>query len=411
MSLTVKRLNGDTTFLLTFNPQIAPSTTDSRFPGSYTILIDPWLSGPSSVWTPRFQISHHTDPLAVKSLAKLDPPDLILISQDKPDHCHRETLCSLPRDSRIPILATAAAAKLIKSWTHFDPSLIASLRPYSTKKPSSIHRIPLPAYSSASAPGELTIAYMPQKHDLTRLHNAIGLTYTPPSTLTTTPSGHLVNLPLSPPASPSSPHSPTSDRRTRSFSSLRSRSLENAAAMTPAPSTPGSRPPSRETEKTLSVLYTPHGVAYAAIKPYITSFLTPLNALPLTALFHSINTEQNPWFMGGKVAAGYPGGLEILRKVGACYWVGCHDEVKENRGLATVLIRSGRFGVEEVQGIVEEMFLAGRGEGGNGNGNGGEKRDSGVSVGVKGEGGAGKRRGRVPIVVEVGVGEVMRIEG
>ncbi|EOA89897.1 uncharacterized protein SETTUDRAFT_26219 [Exserohilum turcica Et28A] len=49
MSLSVQSLNGDTCFLLTFDPPAAPLTSPGLFPGSFTILVDPWLSGPSII--------------------------------------------------------------------------------------------------------------------------------------------------------------------------------------------------------------------------------------------------------------------------------------------------------------------------------------------------------------------------
>ncbi|KAJ9623928.1 hypothetical protein H2203_005374 [Taxawa tesnikishii (nom. ined.)] len=400
MSLKVKHLNGDTTFLLTFTPAIAPANSAQRFPGDFIILVDPWLKGPSSVWTPKFQISHHTRPSAITSLKDLPEPDLILISQDKPDHCHRETLCSLPPSSQIPILATAAAAKKIRSWNHFEnPDIVSALREYRDKNESgTIYRRPLPPYSSSSAPGEITVSYMPQRMDMTRLHNALGITYRPPSTVTKAVTGQIVNLPLSPPVSPPIHRPMTADSNTRPQSLTRNRSIASIASRPDTPTSIGyfHATPAEHRERTLSVLYSPHGVSTATVAPY-TSFLARENALPLTALFHSINTEQNPWFMGGRVAAGYPGGLDLLRKVGAHYWISAHDEDKDNRGFATVMINSGRYKVEEVQRLVEQEFL------GSCDGlSAGRKRDSAHSV---------KEMGRVPIVVDIDVGEEMRIDG
>src|ERR1700760_2952743 len=133
MALRIQQLNADTTFLLTFSPTFAPDSStirkkSKRFPGEYTILVDPWLSGHSSILHPAFQISHHTTPPMIASLAQLKQEvDLIIISQDKPDHCHKETLCSWPTKKKVEILATPAAAKKIRSWRHFDPLHVHSL--------------------------------------------------------------------------------------------------------------------------------------------------------------------------------------------------------------------------------------------------------------------------------------------
>lgn len=357
MALTVKHLNADTTFLLTFSPAFAPPHADTQFPGSFTILIDPWLDGPSSIWNPKFQISHHTTESCVKSLTDLPEPNLIIVSQDKPDHCHRETLCSLPAHSHIRILATPAAAKKIISWNHFKNASIESMQPYNASSPKTIQRIPVPSYTRSSAPGEITIAYLPAKMDVTRLHNAIGITYRAPGSQTTAPSGTVVDLPLSPPASPGS--SPTVSRPRTAERSVSFSADPSGGLLTPPPDTPSTGqmhdfPLMPTREKTLSVLYSPHGVSMSAISPYASAHLAKESALPLTALFHSINTEENPWFMGGQVAAGYPGGANIVRKLGAQCWISAHDEVKDNRGWSVAFIKSTRYTMEDVQKKLEE---------------------------------------------------------
>ncbi|KAL1303296.1 hypothetical protein AAFC00_006702 [Neodothiora populina] len=355
MPFTVKHLNADSTFLVSFTPSFTPSDADADFPGSFTILIDPWLSGHSSVWKPSFQISHHTSAPCVQSLTDIRLPDLIIISQDKPDHCHRETLCTLPHDTRIRILATPAAAKKIKSWKHFTNATIEFLVPYSPEKSDSLVRILLQNYNSRSEPGEMTISYLPQKMDLTALHNAIGITYRSPGTTTITNSGTIVDLPVSPPVSPASSRTQTPHAQ-RSVESVNA----NHSYMTPPASPtdeqhPGSALPG-PSQRTLSVLYSPHGVSYSAIAPYAASHLKKESALPLTALFHSINTEENPWFMGGVVAAGYPGGEKIVRELGAEYWISAHDEVKDNQGWSVTWIKSTAYTVEAAQRKLDQVL-------------------------------------------------------
>ncbi|KAI5204142.1 hypothetical protein E4T39_03805 [Aureobasidium subglaciale] len=90
------------------------------------------------------------------------------------------------------------------------------------------------------------------------------------------------------------------------------------------------------------------------IESYASSHLAKMSALPLTALFHSINIEENPWFMGGVVAAGYPGGAEIIRKMGARYWISAHDEVKDNQGWSVIWIKSTVYSAEEAQQKLDE---------------------------------------------------------
>ncbi|KAM0715863.1 hypothetical protein Q7P37_008377 [Cladosporium fusiforme] len=208
MSLTIQHLNADCTFILSFAPTFATTSNSNRIHGAFTILIDPWLAGHSSVFHPSFQYTKHVDEPYITSLADLEQDlDLIIISQDKPDHCHRETLCSLPKNKHVNILATPAAAKKIKSWNVFDKNRIHTLPAYKPERKDSLIRIPLPAYTSTSQPGELTIAHLPTKRDLTRVHNAIAMTYRPPSTLFSTHNLHLIDdAQIPPPHYPSYTH-------------------------------------------------------------------------------------------------------------------------------------------------------------------------------------------------------------
>lgn len=385
MALRVQNLNADTTFLLTFTPPFAPDkSTKKRFPGDFTILIDPWLSGHSSILHPTFQISHHTSEPAITNLKDIRKQiDLIIISQDKADHCHKETLCSLPQNSRINILATPAAAKKVRSWKHFGPKQVHVMNAYNPSDPDTIIRIPLQAYSSASADGEITIANIPAKFDVTGLHNAIGITYQPPSSVFTLNTqfsryeeGTTVKLDEKGISRPS-----TAPQRPQTASSAAEPPMPKhpLSKTTSNPNTPAMPIPQDSTsptridsgiarssssqtnrEKTLSIIYTPHGVQPRILKPYLQSHLKPLNALPVSALLHSINVEANPWFMGGQIAAGAPGGVELLKAIGgSANWIGAHDEVKENKGVATTWIKSRQFEVDEVKGMLESAGVRG----------------------------------------------------
>jgi len=350
MSLSVKNLNGDTSFLITFSPRSAPDHCRERFPGAFTILLDPWLVGHSSVWNAAFQISHHTSTPVISSLKDLKP-DLILISQAKPDHCHKQTLCTLPSDSKIKILAVPEAAKQIKSWKHFHHPNISVLNPYTAKDNSSVYCIKLDAYTSNTVEGQMTISYIPEKRDMTGLHNAIGITYRPPGTSFMNHAGVRIDLPLSPPLTPSQLHT---DARPRSGDT--ESSFERALNLLSGVDSPmegqlslATTTPYLAGERTIAILYTPHGMSHATLAPYVDTHLVPLDALPLTALFHSMNVERNPWLLGGLVAHGFPGGLELAQKIGSKYWISAHDEVKDNKGWATVWIKSRPYSLEEAQ--------------------------------------------------------------
>ena len=112
-------------------------------------------------------------------------------------------------------------------------------------------------------------------------------------------------------------------------------------------------PPYHDREKTLSIIYSPHGVSYDIIRPYATWHLVSESALPLTALLHSMDCVENPWWLGGNISAGSPGGLEIARNLYARAWISAHDADKDNRGWAVKQTRIGQHGVDEVKRMLE----------------------------------------------------------
>ncbi|OAL46227.1 hypothetical protein IQ07DRAFT_200444 [Pyrenochaeta sp. DS3sAY3a] len=330
MSLSVKSLNGDTSFLLVFSPPVAPVSSPGLFPGSFTILIDPWLVGPSIILNSIFSISQQKAQPCISHLKELDlEPDLVLISQHKPDHCHEETLRQLPPDCESTILATPAAVKKILSWKHFRPELVHALPRFVEGEGKSIYRIILPPPTPRGSCGEVTVTWMPAKRDISGLHHAIGITYRPPCTVLSLQSPtHYLDLPMSPPASPGSPMTISSSPRT----------------IVPSPY--------NDREKTLSVIYSPHGVSYNIIQPYATSHLVSESALPLTALLHSLDCVENPWWLGGNISAGSPGGLEIAQNLYAQAWISAHDADKDNRGWAVKQTRIGQYAVDEVMKMI-----------------------------------------------------------
>ena len=381
MALSIKALNNDTSFLLTFAPSITPSDvkTPELFPGAYTILIDPWLSGPATILSQKFSVQEHTSPSCIESLRDLPEPDMVLISQDKPDHCHEETLCQLSPHVRSIILGPSKACKKIRGWRHFDLGCVQCLKPYNPRDPTTVFRLEIPPFSANGTPGELTVCLLEPKRDLSGLHNAIGLTYRPPSSVLSVNLNSYKNLAppssspttatgISPPSPVDSPTSPTSNpplppppsSDTLSDPRPKTPKFVSATANTIVPSP---NPSTRQTEKTLSVLYTPHGVPYAALEPWATAHLVTLAALPPTLFLHGFNAVEAPWYLGGNMMAGLPGGLEIVRKLLPRVWVGVHDEEKKLRGAMAGTVRKTGFGLEEVEKRVGEA-LGGEGKGG-----------------------------------------------
>lgn len=329
--MTIQHLNGDSTFLLTFAPSdvFPPSPGPTKFPGSFSILLDPWLSGPSQIWHPKFSLSNHTVPSHIQHLSELPRPDVVLISQEKPDHCHEATLRQLPPDLRDTlILAEPAAAKKIKGWRYFNASRLCALTSFSETKSDTIIRFAIPAFTPTTTPGEVTIAFITAKRDITGLHNAIGITYRAPS-FKPLDSLSTLNLPSTPPDSPDSPDFLTT-------------SISEVTTLRPLP----------EKSRTLSLIYSPHGVNYPHIKPYVISHLVQQAALPLTALLHSFDRVQNPWWLGGNISAGLPGGLEIAQNLLARAWISAHDEDKEISGFSVSSIKTRKYSVDEVKAIL-----------------------------------------------------------
>ncbi|KAL8831537.1 MAG: hypothetical protein Q9191_000815 [Dirinaria sp. TL-2023a] len=384
MSLTVKHLNGDTTFLLTFAPK-TPTLVSSYHrqpPGTFTVLIDPWLSGPSSMWHPKFLLSKHTVESCISDLSQIPEPNVVLVSQDKPDHCHEATLRQLnPLSKSITVLAQPAAAKRIQGMKHFDPSRVFALPTFSDRRPDSVIRFYIPPTSPDGLPGEATIAFIPAKMDMSGLHNAVGITYRPPSAptpppitfsiptpppnsvyeLPQQPSFQAQSTPLTPPESPLQRTSMlSSSTATVSNASSQMSSATTATSMTSQTHTANSPSVSSVSsvtsrpipEKTLSLIYSPHGVSYDLIRPYASSHLVTSAALPLTALLHSFDRVQNPWWLGGNVNAGLPGGVEIAQNLMARCWISAHDEEKENSGLAVMKVATRKYNVGQVRELV-----------------------------------------------------------
>ena len=182
MSVTVKHLNADSTFLLTFSPEPRPAAFDLRSSqGAYTILIDPWLTGPSIVSAPWFAKTVHNIPPCIRDLSEIEEPDVVLVSQNKPDHCHGATLRQLNPEGKTVIAAEHGAAKTIRSWKHFDPRRVIGLEKYNPREKFSSLRLDIPPLSPLGDRGEVVISFIPAKNYVTGLHNAFGITYRPPT--------------------------------------------------------------------------------------------------------------------------------------------------------------------------------------------------------------------------------------
>lgn len=241
MSVTVKHLNADSSFQLIFSPNGRPSSSSPSTPlTTYSILIDPWLQGDSVVTAPWFAITKHNVPPFINHLSELDEPDVVIVSQNKPDHCHAETLRQLRPDGKTIIAAEPGAAKTIRSWHHFDPARILPLRKFNPQKKFSPATFYIPPLSPGGHRGVVTISFIPAKNYMTGLHNAIGITYLAPThtksvasipTLDLSKRTQQFHLPRSPPVcSGALPVIQTTPGTTAALNARRASSLETPLA-------------------------------------------------------------------------------------------------------------------------------------------------------------------------------------
>lgn len=131
----ITHLNADTTWLiqLPYPASVTPPPGRTHF----NIVLDPWLQGPQSDVAAWFSTQWHVVPPSVATIDDLNSAlryvegqgiasaahqssfvDVVAISHEFTDHCHRATLEELPRET--PVFASDVAAELIKSWKHFD---------------------------------------------------------------------------------------------------------------------------------------------------------------------------------------------------------------------------------------------------------------------------------------------------
>lgn len=379
MALTIKQINGDASFLLTFEPIDTSDVALSTQP--FHVLLDPWITahGSSGVHT-NFWSTAHAHEACIASLKDLPEIDVVVISSPKSDHCHEATLRQLPmRGGKTRILAEPAAARRIRSWRHFDSSMVEALPRWEDTRHASpdkepVLRIPILPQVFGGEPGEVTLTYIGQKREA---HAAVGITYRPPTVSPTvfrrrkaSPGSSLI--PPCPPRLPTpalsfsdggSPVSPVS-----SEGSFGSPPLPSAAAPPPPGVGGGRRRRSGRTVKScatwrslhtlsphnrdrgVSVVFSPHGIPYSALQNYATTHLLSQAVLPLTALLHCFDSYSQPWFLGGhNNSSGMPMGQETASALGAKAWISAHDGDKDVRGVVSKLVKRRRYLADEIR--------------------------------------------------------------
>ncbi|KAK4682111.1 hypothetical protein QC764_113598 [Podospora pseudoanserina] len=251
-------------------------------------------------------------PPCILSLLELPEPDLVIISHHSSKHCNKATLQQLPAvGTKTVMLTTPASGSKIKSWKYFEKSRVKTLPKWKPQEPGRLHILRFPTPSTPPGePGEITVAFLPQKHDILGLQYAIGITYRPPP-------APLYHLPL--------PQRLRSKSQTSLRTPLSPVSVQQQPQQHPLPP-PDDRP--------ISILYIPHGIPYPTIHTYITNHLISEAALPLTVLLHPFNNTHHR----GTV----PSGIEIAIKIAAKVWIGAHDGDLVLRGLINRLLFSRR---------------------------------------------------------------------
>ena len=318
--LRATHLNGDASILLSFSPAESGVSRSEASSAPFTIVIDPWLRGSASILNPLFYTSSLFVPPCITSLTDIEEPDIVLVSHNKPDHCHKETLTTLSPASRSIILAIPAAAQQIKSWNHFKAEKIIILEKYRPSSDKTVYRHKVRADASSGIHGEVTVSYVAPVRDMTGLRVAIGITYCPPSekslvhaNVQCVPSPYLGEL----------------------------SAISNGISQKP-----------EKMQRALSVLYSPHGLPYDIISPYVDTHLTSEAALPLSLLMHCFRIIDNPWYLGGRIASGAPGGAEIVKRTLANHWLGIHDEDKNDCGFSVSQSVHSKFELNDVRKFV-----------------------------------------------------------
>ena len=58
--------------------------------------------------------------------------------------------------------------------------------------------------------------------------------------------------------------------------------------------------------------------------------------------------------MGGNIAAGLPGGVEIAQNLMTRCWISAHDEDKDNSGLSVMSVKTRKYTIEEVRDMLHQ---------------------------------------------------------
>lgn len=320
-------LNADTSWLLQIPRPAKAVQRGSRI--YYNILIDPWFVGGQSDVAKWFSQQFHATPSAVKSVAEVEElarqveilagglrlgkhagswqeeswVDVVAISHEFTDHCHKETLLGVHRD--VPVFATERAASLISSWNHFRTVTATPIFP----EDADWHD-----YSLSPLPAWLSISRLTAEKDALFYHSALLIAFaTHPFLGHTTP-------------------------KKRSSLSIHGDGTENLSHTA--------------SEAAECVIYTPHGIPHEALGP-IARADPPLHTLAFLHGLHDVSISA-----AQQLNLGARNGLLAQRILQAKYWIATHDEVKKGGGIISWLLHRKPWTVAEA---LEEACREGEG--------------------------------------------------
>lgn len=320
-------LNADTSWLLQLPRPISATKHSGR--QYYNVLIDPWLTGGQSDVASWFSHQWHAEPSVAQSVVQIEELareldilagelrlgqgrtpnrlgnagdttsfiDLVAISHEFTDHCHKETMLDIHRD--VPVIATEKAAALIRSWSHFRTVLTTPVFDRESSDWRILSMPPLPAWLSISR-------VVSGNETFLQFHSALLIAFDPCIMGDYTRSDHDTR------------HSGSRQSLNRNGSSYPDGDVAEA------------------------ILYTPHGIP--ADSPGLNSLPHALPRINILAFLHGLHDITNG---PQQLNLGANNGLRAQRLLNAKYWVSTHDEVKKQRGLVSWFLKRNKLTVEE----------------------------------------------------------------
>lgn len=341
-------LNADTSWFLQIPRPVNELEKGSRY--YYNVLIDPWLSGGQSDVASWFSQQFHAHESAVPSIAALEELareieilatevrlgagrksnradveekgaaetfiDVVAVSHEFTDHCHKETLLKLHPD--VPVFAIPEAAKLISSWKHFKTVIIVeSFGANGNIDWRSTSILPLPEW--------IGISRLLSAEDVLYYHSALMVAFN------NTRSDVVDKL-------------ANSHRRTGSTQKKRKRvSIE----------------PDEHNESAEAIVYTPHGIHSGDLN-ILPKASPSINTLAFLHGLHNVRVGTLSGRTALQLNLGAVNGLKAQRLLKAKYWVSTHDEIKKGGGLVSWFLQRDTISVQ--QALEEEKRAKNEGQ-------------------------------------------------